>query len=256
MKQLILITAMLISIAAFGQDTLNQKTTATGFKRFLFGVTLSPDYCYRTLKNNDGSSWSSIIIDLRDEKEVPKFGYTAGLNICYNISKHTVIEAGVHYSNKGYALKNTDLTYGLIIDPRLGFTYPVNGTLPTEAQFIYNHRYLDLPLRAIFSFGENRMHFIASAGVTTNILLKATQTSILGYANGDVTKETKEELNDYKSINISPSISAGIDYGISNKINLRVEPTFRYGLLKIIDTPVTAYLWNGGINITCYYVLY
>jgi hypothetical protein len=34
-----------------------------------------------------------------------------------------------------------------------------------------------------------------------------------------------------------------------------MEPTFRYGLLKIIDQPVTAYLWSAGLNITCYYAL-
>jgi len=251
MKRLTTITAMMISLVAFGQDNLNS-TVSTEFIKFLFGVNISPDYCYRTLKNNDGSSTSSVIIDLRNKNEEFKIGYTAGLNVCYNISKNLGFELGVQYSNKGYAFEKSDLIFGDTIDPHYGF----DGTeMPTKAKFIYNHIYLDIPVRAIFSFGERRVHFITSIGVTTNILLKATQTSVLEYENGDTQRETNDQEDDFNSLNISPTVSAGIDYKISNKINLRAEPTLRYGLLKIIDTPVTAYLWSGGLNITCYYAL-
>lgn len=47
----------------------------------------------------------------------------------------------------------------------------------------------------------------------------------------------------------------GIDWQMCNKFNLRVEPTFRYGLLKIIDEPITAYLWSCGLSFTCYFPL-
>jgi len=255
MKGLIVITAMIISVAAFGQKTDKEKPT-TEFKRLLFGLNISPDICYRTLKNNDGSSSSSMTIDLRDKNEEPKFGYTAGLNLRYNFSKHLGIEAGVQYSNKGYASKKIELTFGDMIDPRYGFVYTNNGTAePTKAKFLYNFNYLDLPVRAIFSFGEKRIHFVTSIGVTTNIFIKAIQTSVLEYENGDTKRETQNYPDEFKSLNISPTVSAGVDFRISNKLNMKVEPTFRYGLLKIIGTPITAYLWNGGLNITCYYGL-
>jgi hypothetical protein len=50
-------------------------------------------------------------------------------------------------------------------------------------------------------------------------------------------------------------MSAGVDYRINEKMNLRIEPTFRYGVLKIIDMPVTGYLYSGGINVAYYYGL-
>lgn len=246
---------MLISLAVFGQDTLNSKTSAE-FKRLLFGVNISPDYCYRTLKGDDRSSSIALIIDMQNKNEEPKIGYTAGLNLCYNKSKHLGIELGVQYSNKGYASKKSDLTFGDIIDPRFGFVYSTNSSSPpTKAKYFYNHIYIDIPVRAIFSFGEKRIHFITSIGVATNILLKATTTSVLEYENGDTKQETHDQRYNFNSLNISPTISVGIDCKISNKINLRVEPTLRYGLLKIIDAPISAYLWSGGLNLTCYYVL-
>ena len=255
MKRLTTIAAMIISFTAFGQDSLKSKVSSE-FKRILFGVNISPDYCYRTLKNNDGSSTSSMIIDFRNKNEEFKFGYTAGLNVCYNISKRLGIELDMQYTNKGYTFKNSDLVFGDVIDPRYGFVYVTSGTVaPTNIKFIYNNIYLDIPIRAVFSFGEKRIHLVTSIGVTTNVLLKTTQTSVLEYKNGDTKRETHDELYDFKSLGISPTISVGADYKVNNRINLRAEPTFRYGLLKISDTPITAYLWSAGLNISCYYAI-
>ena len=255
MKQLLTIVALLISLASCGQDTLKLNAPQE-FKRFLIGINISPDYCYRTLESTTGSSISNSIIDWRNESEEFKIGYTAGLNFCYNISKNFGIESGVQYSNKGFALSASNFTYAEMIDPRYGFTYPTNGTIgPKKVKFIDNYHYLDVPVRAIFSFGEKRISFVASIGVTTNILINATQTNVFEYENGDTKRNTVDQPNDYNPINLTPTFSVGIDYKISKKINLRVEPMFRYGLLKIIDTPVTAYLWNGGLNITGYYAI-
>lgn len=256
MNTLIIFAALAISIAAFGQDSEKPKGS-NEFKRFLIGVNISPDYCNRILKNNNGSSTSSLIIDLRNKNEGAKFGYTAGANICYNFLKRLGIELGFQYSNKGYAYKSSGLTFGDPIDPRYGFVYTSSGstTALSDVKFIYNHIYLDVPLRAILSFGEKRISFVASIGITANILLKATQTSVLEYENGDTKRETSDQHYDYKTLDISPTLSVGADYKISSKISLRVEPTIRYGLLKIIDAPITTYLWNSGLNITCYFAL-
>ena len=225
MRPLILIAALIFSIPSFGQDTLKQNTPRTEFKRLLFGVNISPDYCFRTLVNKYGSSTSSYIIDLRDTIEIPKISFTAGLNICYNFSKHLGIEAGLQYSNKGYGGKNLELTFGDAIDPRYGYPSTSSasaGPVPTKVKFIYNYIYLDIPIRAIYSFGKKRIHGVASFGLATNILVKATQTNILEYDNGDVKRRTYNQQENFNSVNISPIVSLGVDYRISNKINLRV----------------------------------
>ena len=254
MRPFILISLALISTVSFGQDSRKPTNASFEFKRFMLGVNISPDYCFRVLENNNGSATSDMVIDLRNENEVAKLGFTGGLNICFNLSKRLGIETGLQYSSKGYAFKNSELTFGDLIDPRYGFLYTNNGgPAPVLAKFIYHDNYLDIPLRVIYSFGEKKLHCIASIGVTANIFLHATQTSILEFEDGSERKETRAQDDDFKSMNISPAISAGIDYGVSQQFNLRVEPTFRYGLLNIIDTPVTAYLWNAGLNVTCYY---
>lgn len=245
MKTLTTITGLLFSIVLVGQSD------TTKSKKLLIGLTASPDMCYRTLENNDGSVTSSMVIDSRNSYEIPKLGYSTGLSICYNAFKHVGFETGLHYSSKGEKYTNSNLTYGDMIDPRRGFY--THGATATKVEIIYNYNYLDIPLRAIFTFGNKKVKFISSVGVTTNILISATQKSIITFENGDKERNTQKQQYSFKPVNLSPTISLGMDYGFSKKINLRVEPTFRYGLLKISDTPVTSYLWSAGLNITCYY---
>ena len=83
--------------------------------------------------------------------------------------------------------------------------------------------------------------------------MKAKQKSIVIYSNGKTSKTSQTSTYNYNKINVSPTISLGVDYIINSMSNLRIEPTFRYGLLKTIDKPITEYLWNTGINISYYF---
>jgi hypothetical protein len=210
------------------------------------------------MKNNNNSKMSQSIIDLRNRYEAPMFGYSGGVNILYQFSKHISAEAGVQYSKKGYAMKTHDLYFGDPIDPRNGITYTNPGGNSSGLVNIktrYNHHYLDIPVRALFTIGKKRMRFSSSIGITTNIPLKATQTTIIEYEDGDTKRTTNDQLYKFNRLNISPTVSIGVDYQLSEKFSLKAEPTFRYGLIKIIDTPVTAYLWSGGMILSCYYKL-
>ncbi len=248
MRRLTLLLTMVISLVASGHPD----TTET--PKLLLGVTISPDICYRTLANDGSSSIATSIMNSRNEGESPKLSYSTGVSICFNLTNHWDVETGLQYSNKGFKRLISDLTFGDMIDPRYGFVY-TQGSVPYEIILIDNFNYLDIPIRAIFSVGKGKVRFIASVGFTTNILISATSTTIRKYESEDKERSTQKQIHDYNTINISPTAGIGIDWQLSNKLNLRVEPTFRYGLLKIIDTQITAYLWSGGVNFTCYYDL-
>ncbi len=248
MKPQTFIAAMIFSISALGQDNL-KSVASKEFNRILIGVNVSTDYCYRTLENFDGSNQNN-------KNDEPKIGYTTGLNICKKISKHVGIEVGLQYSNKGFSSQQSDLTFGINYDPRYGFIYASNGSaLPTQIKSIYNYIYLDVPISAIFRFGERRIQFITSVGIATNILLNTSVKRIVSYDNGETQSQTNKFNSASSKLNISPTISVGINYKISDHINLSVAPTFRYGLVLIIDSPFEGYLWSAGLNITCYYAI-
>lgn len=238
MKKISILILTIIAVnAAFGQEN-----SATGFKRFQIGLNISPDICFRTLNNNDGNSISDIVIKLRNRDETIKIGYTAGLNLCYNITSYFGIETGVQYSDKGFQHIQTEFISNQPDDP----------IKPDKLIFIYHFHYLDIPLKANFIIGKKKVRFYTSVGLTTNLFITEIKTEILKYDNRKVIKN-EPTLFDYKKVNLSPAISAGIDYKINSRMNLRVEPTYRFGVIKIIDTPVSGWLWNAGLNISYYF---
>ena len=243
MKKIIAFLFILISAYTYAQDTTKVKTKKT--KRFFVGVNFAPEISYRTIHNNGGNS-DNWLVKFRDSIEIPKFGFTTGINFDYIVSKHISIEAGIQYSNKGYQTKESALVFD---NPRGGgYNIPISG------KFIYTYNYLDIPLKVNFAFGKKKTQFITSVGLTTNILLKATNTFVGKYSNGTPIGNSSNITDEYNRINLSPTISCGIQYNLSNKLFFKIEPTFRYGVLKMADAPITQYIWNAGLNLSLYFL--
>jgi len=234
MKICVLTILFITSLLSYSQDS-----TITNSKKLYLGLTVSPDYSYRNASNNYYFT-----------EETAKLGYTIGISSRLNITKKVSIESGLLLSNKGYKNNFSGLTFGDITDPRNGFgTAPQN--LPSEIEFIYNYYYIDIPLKAVFTFGQRKIHFFAAAGITPNILIKATEKNITTYQNGDTDNDTQDAPFNYKKFNLSPIISIGVSRNTDKSI-LKIEPYYSYGLFKIIDAPSTAYLWSYGINVGYY----
>ncbi len=227
-------------LAMAASSALGQVGTAFGdFEKIQIGVNFSPDLCFIKLKNNDGSAFSDSIIQARNADETMKLGFTFGANVCYNLNKHMGIEAGIQLSNKGYQTQFRELIFGM-----------PGTSAPVKSKSVYNIQYLDIPVKANFSFGEKSIRFFTSIGLITNIFIKETVTTVT--VSDQTQRKTSPTNYKYKSINLSPMISAGIHYPINSKLSLRAETVMRYSLLKITDAPVTGYVSNAGLNIGFY----
>ncbi len=237
MKRLFVFIATFVSLTAQAQD--NNPT-----QKILIGFNFSPDYNYRTLKNNDGSASGDLVIKKRNDIEVAKFGFTTGLNVYFNFSHLLGLETGIQFSSKGYQTKKQDLIY-----------FPPDPGSPTNAITKYSYQYVGIPLKAKFSFGKQKVHLISSFGLLANYLLNVKQSDHYEYADGRIEKKKHTSASDFKKLDISPMISVGIDYSFNQKIHLLAEPTFRYGVLETKDAPVTENLWSAGLNVGFYYAL-
>lgn len=235
MKQVLLLITTLVSFTLQGQKTKSH---------ILVGYNFSSDYNFRTLKNSDGSSSAGQVIKSRNDNETARFGYTTGLNVSFDLSKRIALETGIQYSNKGYQTKGRN-TFLQIYDP---------GD-PVKIGWVYAYQYIGIPLKAKFSFGKGDLRFVTGIGFTTSLLLSSKQISTLEYVDGSTEKRRSSSTSGFNKIDVSPMVSAGVDYKLNNKMHLLAEPTFRYGIIKTKDAPVTEHLWNAGLNVGFYYSL-
>jgi hypothetical protein len=236
MRKLIAFVFIITSVFAYAQDSTKTKKP----RRFFIGVNFSPDYCFRTLKNIDGGAISTMIYDNDNKIQTAKFGFSSGINACYIITKHISVDLGVQYSNKGYQTAENALTFGT--PPRRGFVY----NFPTSGKIVYRYNYIDIPLKVNFVFGKKKLRLISSIGLTTNIFISETNSFIGKYSNGASFKNSSTSSSGINRLNLSPTVSCGIDYKMNDKMFFRVEPTFRYGVIATASALISEHIWNAG----------
>jgi len=242
MKQLLSAVLTIICACTYSQETKFEKSSSK-LDGIQIGVSYSPDYCFRTLKNQNGSLLYDAYMEDRNSRELAKFGSTSGLNINFKLKNNVSVMSGIQYSNKGY--KINDNFKPLVVEPIFAL----------NKKIIYNIQYIDIPLGLSLILGKNNIRFITTAGLTTNFLIQDTKVTVSEFSDGRKEKEKDSSDINYEKLNFTVTFSAGIDYKLSDKMNLRIEPTFRYGILKTTELPVTDYLWNGGLNVSYYYTL-
>ncbi len=237
MKHLLILGLVFLSLPMLGQKSKQANKITIGF-------TFSPDYSFRTLKNDDGGSAADLVINTRNDIEKAKFGYTSGLRVTFNFSHLISFETGVQYSNKGYKTIEQQLIY-----------FPPDPGSPDRATTIYSYQYIGIPLKAKFAFGKSKARFVTSAGFITNFLINVKQSINLKYADGTKEKKNQASTSRFNKVDISPLVSIGVDYKISDKIHLSAEPIFRFGLIKTQNAPVKENLWSAGLVLGFLYSL-
>ena len=253
MRRIVFILIFLIPFSTNGQDeeTIERDKKTQNVSGSYIGAYLTPEFAYRTISNNDGSQTSQNLIDYRDEQESYKFGNTNGLTFGFLFNRKLGLETGVQYSNMGHQTQKEELVYGGTIDPRGGFNFAASGS-PTHARLIDNFEYLGIPIALRYWSGTEKWRFSASLGCTASYLVRASSTVVLYYDDSNPERSNQTSETDYEKLNLIPSFSLGIDYQVNSKIHLSAMPTLRYGLLDIIDAPITGKLYSGGLQLGCY----
>jgi hypothetical protein len=227
-----------IAIAQISQNDIHHS------KKIRFGLNFLPAIGYRNIVNVEKNTFIDYIISSRNGKEKSSFNYTVGATICYLLSEKINIETGIQYATKGYVFKNQ---YLLFENPTGNDLVYANGK--------YNFNYIDIPLKINIELGKKRIAFTAGIGFMANALIGSSQRLYATYADGRNEIRTVKNEIEFRKFNLSPFLSAGINYKINNNSNLKITPTFQYGIVSIIDAPIKEYLWNVGVNFGYYIAL-
>ncbi|MGB0887647.1 MAG: outer membrane beta-barrel protein [Vicingaceae bacterium] len=248
----ILFVIIFVSGSLFAQN--DEAKVAPSYNKMMIGMSFSPDYAYRTLKSDGSANYLDEIIVSRNKNEKAKLGCTFGINFNYNFNRKFGLITGVLISNKGYQLNSSNLRFGnVLMHSRRGFIVDPNRPLiPESVKQVLIQHYLDIPFKMIYTVGKGNTRFISSLGFISSFLIKSKTKSEITYRNGDYQESLVGSYENFKRLNLSASISIGVEKQFKNKSIIRVEPTFRYGLLDIIDAPITAKLWSAGLNVSYY----
>jgi hypothetical protein len=227
-------------------------------ERWSIAAMASPTYYSRI--NSGGDALSSQILN----SEQPLFSYSGGVSFSYKISKRFSIQSGLYYSSLGQKVDGINSFSGFsqynetkgshsfevltangtvfannpdvflssngaerivtaytkdVFDPKKASLQPVSSSLDQ------NFSYLEFPVILRYKLVDKTIGINLIGGLSYNVLVHNTVTTTLDGAVYNV--------GDTKGLNplsLSSSLGMGMEYNISNKLSLNLEPTFRYYL--------------------------
>lgn len=218
----------------------------------------SPTYYMRP---EQGSSEMSNLISSSEKSRV---SYSGGLSFSYKISKKLSIQSGLYYSSIGNEVDNInsfagfrpfDYTKGdhnFEVLTSSGRIYTENPDVflidmsgnrvmtkftndvfdPAKANLSYinsslfqNFSYLEMPVILRYKLIDKSVDFNLIGGLSYNLLVNNSVNAIIDGSKYNIGKTAG--LNPFM---ISSSVGMGMEYSLSEKISLNLEPTFRYYL--------------------------
>lgn len=210
---------------------------------FQLGISFSPDMSYRWIRVKEETGYTGQIVELRNEMETPKFGFTTGLNVKYVFNEQWSLQTGIIYANKGYQTKKTEAIW-----PEPG------PSLATHLKSKYDLHYVNVPLLVNYTIGKGKMKFLLNGGLILNTFIQERYKAWLFYNDGNVETYKSKTNTGYRRFTFSSLIGAGIQYEPNNQSEFRVVPTFRIGLPSITNnTPISGSLWSLGVDFSYFF---
>lgn len=215
--------------------------------KFYVGGFLSPDLSYSIIpRDNTGSP---AIRNFQPAYDVPKFSVTVGLEGLYQINSHLALSLGVQYSGKGGRTKEIEYT-------------PVTDADPVSMYYVYDYRYVDVPLRLDVYFTRRKVTPFLTTGVSSCFFINQ-RTSAFGINRNDEELEVSSSSKAGFSA-VVPQVQAGAGVDIALRYTrLRIFPIYRLNLMPVrlqetylySNKAVDASLYSFGLGIHCFFGL-
>ncbi len=249
-KPLAFSIAILLFAFAFAADT----TQAKKFSRWYAGVSFTPGVSYRLLTHNyyeagepppghTNEGVQKFIIDYRNKGERPGLSLALGFKAGVKVARFLSVETGLNYERVGYWSKIENLMFGSQWN---GSSYDTTYSNYSIKLFDHYH-YADIPVALSFSLGKGKLQAVINTGANFSFLIVKTHSSRSNLP-GHTNYTEQVDKTKFNHFNISPFLGIGIEYHIYELMILRVMPVAQMQAMKNIDTPITEYLYSGGIN--------
>lgn len=223
MKKIILMLLLILPCVLMSQDPQ--------YRKIKIGLSYSPQYNSRSLNFGQSNQWLEAI---RNNKEVGKYGFTAGITLQYTINKKWAIESGLLYSDQGYKTKWEDLTWE-----------EDDVALPKRAKTIYHYQYAVIPLKVNYYLRDARLKYFVSAGIIPHFLLS--RRTVLKTDGDD--KQTNSQRLGYAETNVQIMLGGGINYRLSKRFDFTVAPFYQRSLTSVsVYENEKEFLYSAGLQ--------
>lgn len=218
--------------SAYGQAD----TVAT--RKWSYGVTFAPGIHYRRLHAGSGEGW---IKDRRDDAEIPRFSYAAGVLINRRISHRVSIGSGLVYNDLGFKTRHEPLQWP---------DAPDSG----EAYVVTRYRYIQLPVDVYYTLHQRtKTRWFVAGGVSPAVFIQRSNVMHYNAGNGWA-KDKDNQGTGYDRFNFMATARVGMEYELSSVFALQGSLFYKQ-LLKATNSNLASkdVLYAAGIALALVY---
>lgn len=194
------------------------------------GVIISPDF------NHHYTRYENLPIKV-NENETAKFGYKTGLNFVFPIkSEKWSVCIGLLYANRGFQSRKINID-NTLNEPKIA----------RSQRYRYHFHYLDIPLQIRYNVIQKDKYqgFVALSAIPS-FMFRESIVHIYYSANG--TNRVRNTSFPNRFFNVFTELSAGINYSLTEKYVLLIEPHFQYGWISLQNEAFVTRLWSFGLK--------
>jgi Outer membrane protein beta-barrel domain len=205
-------------------------------------IMASPDFSYRRLSSDNPAD--DFLIQIRSSEQSAIY-YRLGIAYVAAITPRFSTKIGAQFANMGYkSRKTTGLQWP---SENQNGTWVPDPTLPHEQQFIYQYRYLSLPVLLRYQQpSTRRISWYLEGGLSFNAYLDTKEISKTDIGRTSINGRTDQ----FENINYGFNAGFGASYRLTEHWALFAQPTFRYFFTSLIaNSTLNEYLYSGGLEV-------
>lgn len=211
MKKLLILSLLLISIYAFGQED----------KKFKFGLSVNSGISDNIISSSSNTPTSVTTTYRKLEK--PAFSYQISIFSDYPLSAQSKLRLGLGFSKTAYKTSK-----------RKSSTAVPEPTIPEYTQFIWQHQDIVIPIlyTQYLKNGASKFYFVS--GLEPQIKINRTVKFNQWFSDGGSnTKQEEDNSTDFRKVNLNLTFGIGYDVKISSRSTIFIQPTFDCNILGI-----------------------
>jgi hypothetical protein len=205
------------------------------------------EHSYRSLSTSSTKTNVVYTLESRNARELAKLNWRAGFNYNRRLSNRFHLKTGIRLASVGHKdKKQTGLRYASeFVAPGVWVPDP---SLPHEVQFISDYWFIEIPLAGRFEFSDKKIAPFLELSVAPSVYITTRNKTITDLWTS-VDFYDQADSYDFNRFHLVGIFSVGVNFTVSEKIQLFGQPTFRYHLTQLADAPIEEHLFNYGIEI-------
>lgn len=205
------------------------------------GLTGSLHYGYRNLDGDQNLEW---LIENRDSRESPAFGFDIGVSAFHDFENRNRLTSGIRY------VRFSDNIQDMYLQTQTDFS--------EENKFKYGYDYISVPITWGYRFGNETISITPSIGVYNQFALRMRTVSKIEWNEGGTDRSTSSSFGNESPLaryNLALTSSISVDVKLSEQFKLRIAPTGLLMVSPLVMAPLNQRNFSAGLELGVHYRL-